>query len=329
MKITILIPTRHLDSKLLNAVESIRVDKFSRDTPILVVFDNGKFDPEIEKSLLLLDVKLVRNPGPSGVANSLNYGLAFVDTEIIRRFDADDLWGRTEQVGPWFCENPNLAVVTGRSISFSDNWKFFWFSLPAFENFKVQAQDFISGNIISHPATYIRKSHLYSVGGYSTSCPAEDFSLWLKFVDAGFEINYRSIPYVLYRRHDNQISNQLNSREIALSIFEKWNKAFSEKCEFSADFLDYSLCRDEQCHHDLNSNKLYLSCLDQILISDFWINFSQNQRNVHFVRLLLPLLVHSKLSLVRYVLKNPILSLRSLRLTLKTSIVNWFFVIRA
>ena len=329
LKVTILIPAKDLDFKLLTAVQSIRLDEFSRDTPIVIVFDGGKFDSEIKKLLHSFDVKLVKNPGPNGVANSLNYGLGFVDTEIIRRFDADDIWMAGEQVSTWFYKNPNLSVITGRSISFSNNWKLFRFSLPTFQNFQVQAQDFISGNIVSHPASYIRKSHLESVGGYSTFCPAEDFLLWLKLKDAGFEINYRSYPYVLYRRHDNQLSKHLNSNEIAFSIFKEWNRAFLDKYEFNVDFLEYLLCRAGDCHHDLNSTKSYINYLNQILISDFWSDFTKNQRHVHFIRLLIPLLIHSRWSFTKFALGNPFLALKSLRGALMSSVVNYFFAIRS
>lgn len=328
MKVTILIPALNIDQKLLKAVQSIRNDKYEKETQVVIVYDGGVVESMIPALLLSYNVKIYKNLDEGGVANALNYGLRFVDTEIVRRFDSDDLWIPTCNVIQEFEKNQNLAVISGRAISFEGPRTKFKLSIPSFDDTIVSSRDFISGNVLSHPATYIRISHLDAVSRYTHNSSGEDFDLWLKFKEAGFDIAYKRNLHVLYRRHDMQESRNLSASIISSEIYKKWRKVIGYDGSLAIENLEYMVCRKRSCTHSDNIKQQYEMFISELFESNYWNLFSKRHQSVHFVRLLISIFSHSKITLIRILAKHPRLTWLSLVRVTSSSINNYILLKR-
>ena len=294
---------------LIECIESIRTDETHFDTPLIVVYDGGIDDNAIRLALFKMGVKLVFNPGEHGVAQALNYGLKFVDTEFVRRIDADDLWIKHELPMAIFQSNPNLAVIAGRAVPFSDAPELKIISLPPMKSGYISTKHFLAGNLLSHPATYIRRDFLLEVGGYSDACPSEDFHLWLNFLKKDKEIYFTSNPYVLYRRHPEQISNRLNSSISSEVLFNDWQSGLPHDLKVQNRDLKYILCQGNVCEHNSRSHFEYFQYVFKARRTTFWKNEIFLNKVSLYGRLLTPLYRHSKVLLVPIGLINPFVSI--------------------
>lgn len=88
--------------------------------------------------------------------------------------------------------------------------------LISFEACRVEA--FVR-NPIAHPAVMMRRSAVLAVGGYRKGFEhAEDYDLWLRLIASGYEIDNLPDDILLYRVHQDQISNRFKLDQALSSI---------------------------------------------------------------------------------------------------------------
>jgi hypothetical protein len=231
--VSVLIPIHKASDFAVAAIESILANDFEDFELILVL--NGPaadFSTHLLYGEFLKDtrVKILRSQ-ESGLVSSLNFGARNAKGTYIARMDFDDIsspWRLRSQV-EYLEDNPQVLVLGtqielmcehGVSMKRVSKYPQRLRSGKTFKTMKCQ---------IAHPTVLMRKSALFSAGGYRYFFPgsgAEDFDLWNRILRLG-EIHNLTNVMLLYRVHGDQISTsqqalQEESTKVAvlLDIFE-------------------------------------------------------------------------------------------------------------
>ncbi len=152
-------------------------------------------------------LKLINSP-KSGIVEALNFGIENANSQIILRFDQDDLMSvaRIQTQVRFMNSNPGVVLAGSQIKTFgertiSDKRKYLY---P--ESNKKILRKIPFANCFAHPAVVFRRDIFKAVGGYrggSDGC--EDYDLWLRMVRQGEVVNLNQ-QLTLYRLHYGQHS---------------------------------------------------------------------------------------------------------------------------
>jgi len=231
--VSVLLPIHKASDFVAAAIESILVNDFEDFELILIL--NG---PAADSTTNLLHGEFLRDTRvrilrsqESGLVPSLNFGASNANGKYLARMDSDDIsfpWRLRCQV-EYLEDNPKVLVLGtqielmcehGASMKRVSKYPQRLRGGMTFKTMKCQ---------IAHPTVLMRKSALFSAGGYRYFFPgsgAEDFDLWNRILRLG-EIHNLTNVMLLYRVHGDQISTsqqalQEESTKVAvlLDIFE-------------------------------------------------------------------------------------------------------------
>lgn len=144
----------------------------------------------------------------SGLVSALNRGLEVAEGEYIARMDADDemLPFRLERQVHYFQQNPKVDLVASQVSVTSDE--------PLSDGFQHYidwqnkclshddiVQEMYVESPLAHPSVMIKTDQLRAIGGYQQGEFPEDYQLWLRMMDAGYQ--FAKIPEVLLHWRDS------------------------------------------------------------------------------------------------------------------------------
>jgi glycosyltransferase involved in cell wall biosynthesis len=190
------------------------------------------------KSHPRVSLKLIDSPRP-GIVEALNFGIDNATSQIILRFDQDDLMSMTRiQTQVEFMKSNPEVVLAGSQIKtfgerrIRDERKYRY---PESNDKILRKIPF--ANCFAHPAVAFRKDIFKSVGGYRLGTDGcEDYDLWLRMVCEGKSVNLHQ-QLTSYRLHYGQHSfnykssiliKKVNSLFKALSSSRKAQKYNNE-----------------------------------------------------------------------------------------------------
>jgi len=196
-----------------------------REIDELVLINDGSDDiskdelKELEKS----DSRIrVINKNHSGLVETLNYGIAHCENDLIARADIDDKYSskRISSQVQFMATNLNCAAVFSDYQVLSTDGRDLGV-IPTAISPLLTRFSLLNPQRTPHPSVIFRKSAVIQVGAYSPDdFPAEDLSLWIK-LSKSFEI--ATIPEILlfYTIHKANITsnhqNQMITRTRSLS----------------------------------------------------------------------------------------------------------------
>lgn len=209
----------------------------------VVLVKDGALTPELESVISewkdKLPLKVVSYEKNQGLAYALNYGLQFVETELVARMDSDDIAykNRFEKQITYMEENPEIALSSGYISEFNDNDM-----IPkSIRRVPLLYDEIVSylkkRNAFNHMAVCFRKSAVLAAGGYQEVPYFEDYDLWIRIVQKGYKVS--NIPELLvnarigndmigrrhgfaYSKHEiNFLKRQLKSGFISKSEYVK------------------------------------------------------------------------------------------------------------
>jgi glycosyltransferase involved in cell wall biosynthesis len=143
-------------------------------------------------------VSVVRTLENKGIASALNLGLLFCSGDLILRMDSDDVareeW--IEKQVEFFEHHPGAAICGCQIMLFNKEGKVRESHHPS-QVTKEDAKNNTKFWLCNHPGIAMRREVLMSLGGYGDIPPqfAEDYALWIKFLNAGHTIY--NLPDVL------------------------------------------------------------------------------------------------------------------------------------
>ena len=179
--------------------ELLVVDDASTDSTVEIV--EGFHDPRI---------RLMRNEHNLGQVPSLNRGLREARGEYVARIDADDacLPDRLMRQVAVLDSEPSVCLVGAWMQAVDERGR----RLGRLEKTLTDFVDFVYHTLImrvyvSHPAAMYRRDPVLGLGGYDEATgPSEDKDLWRKLVLERYEARIVPEILVLYRLHDEQLS---------------------------------------------------------------------------------------------------------------------------
>lgn len=200
--VSVLLPFRNAAATLSDAISSVLADMRASDELVLV--DDGSTDdgPTIAESHAK-DPRVVHVTTEGlGLPGALGRGLEVCRGSFVARMDADDisLPGRFAAQEAMLERSPQLGAVATLIEPFGHPGPGMKRYL-AWQNTLLTAEDHARAIFIEapvcHPSVMLRRSALDAVGGFRAGDFAEDYDLWLRLIDAGWEI--AKVPEVLLR----------------------------------------------------------------------------------------------------------------------------------
>lgn len=186
---SILLPVRSDSQFLGRCIDSLLWQSYS-SWQLVAVLDR---DTGINESLLVSRIpksklKIIHadfNDG--GLSHLLNTGLDACDSELIARFDDDDISvpSRLERQVGLFSQLKDLVLVaTTVEVVNQFGETLYWIHPPEID--EALKSSLLTSNQIVHSSVMMKKSAVMRVGGYQTNLHGcEDYDLWLRLVSQG------------------------------------------------------------------------------------------------------------------------------------------------
>lgn len=188
--------------------ESLR-SLFEQTRPVdcIVLVKDGLLSAELDAAISdwqeKLPLKLVGYDENKGLAHALNFGLQFVETDLVARMDSDDiaLPERFEKQVCAFEIDESLQILGGGINEFyisPDGEKFEKTRLYP-KSTKGNSKKLYKGTPLAHPTVMIKASLLKEFGYNEKVKCNEDIDLWFRLLDSGIEIKTLQEPLVNFR----------------------------------------------------------------------------------------------------------------------------------
>ncbi len=151
-----------------------------------------------------LDIEIQEKNKKSGLGNAKNFGLSFVETDLVAFLDADDL----------YCQDKlekQLEFINDNDVDFlgTQSWNIMkndeqeliesCFSLGTNETHDEISKNIYQENFLTHGSMMIKKTCLDMLGGYRDIKGTEDWDLWKRAIEKGFKFHQLQERLYIYR----------------------------------------------------------------------------------------------------------------------------------
>ena len=207
--------------------ECIVIDDCSSDkTPLIL----EKYTEEENRIIVL------RNPVNSGLAASLNRGIAAASGKYIVRMDADDICrpDRIERQVSFMERHPEVSVSSCRFFSLYGSE-----AVPQMLGEKGDPESikalFLFFDPILHPGVIAKTEDMREMTYFSEYSRTEDLKLWTEMLIRGKKFAVQGEYLMLYRIHENQVTGKFHEKQreqykkIILRFYEKMLFCLSEE----------------------------------------------------------------------------------------------------
>ena len=257
---------------LNDSLKSLKDQTLPADQIVLV--KDGALTQELEDVISVwkdkIPLKIVGYENNQGLAHALNFGLQFVETELVARMDSDDIAfpERFEKQVKEFETDKNLSVLgTGIEEFYNKSDGTVFTNVRLYpESTNKKSKKLFKGTPLAHPTvmlkTEILKNFCYNE---KTKCN-EDIELWFRLLKAGIEFKTLQEPLLNFRITNSTFKRRSFSKSVnefkiyfsnLFSLFGfSWRLIFPVLRLFTR-FLPYKLNR-----------KLYLSNLRKTLFKN-------------------------------------------------------------
>ena len=175
---------------LSQSLQSI-LDNSLQPSKIILVKDGlltKELDSVIENWKIKLPIKVVGYENNQGLAYALNYGLQFVETELVARMDSDDICypDRFEKQIEFFEKNPELSLLSGYIDEFNNNPDEIVSTRTVPLDYSTIKEYLKKRNAFNHMAVMFKKSSVIASGNYQKVPYFEDYDLWIRMIQKGY-----------------------------------------------------------------------------------------------------------------------------------------------
>lgn len=210
-QLSILLPYLFADDAFQEAVESILQQSFTNWELLLIC--NGE-EAERQKAQAKFSLPNIHHlyETKRGIAFALNTGLDFAKGKFIGRMDADDvsLPERFEKQVEHLLQYPEIAAVSCQTTFESDEPAAGYQAFVDWQNSLLTPEDHKNSRFqespLAHPSVCFRKRLITNYGNYSTKALPEDYELWLRWMDAGENIEKLNFTGLVWKDHTDRLS---------------------------------------------------------------------------------------------------------------------------
>jgi len=232
---SIVIPLKNGEKYIEEALNSCIQQETQYEFEIIVCND-GSNDNSLNLVKTFIDnhpkfsLRLINSP-KSGIVEALNFGIENANSQIIIRFDQDDLMSmaRIQTQVKFMNSNPGVVLAGSQIKIFGergirDDSKYLY---PETNEKILRKIPF--ANCFAHPAVAFRKDIFNSVGGYRPGTDGcEDYDLWLRMVREGETANLHQ-QLTSYRLHYGQHSYNYKSGILLKKVNSLFKALFSKR----------------------------------------------------------------------------------------------------
>lgn len=239
VSISVLMAVYNGEKYLRDSIESI-LNQTLIDFEFIIIND-GSTDKtrEILNSFKDKRIRIINNKKNQGLTKCLHDGVIFSRGKYIARIDVDDisLPNRLEVQKGYLDENPDVLVVHSMFHHIDHNNKVIKKNLGNKDSNALIKWNLIWTNRLQHPTVMLRKEVLtkYKLNYNLKYKRSQDFEFWAKISYIG-NIFFIPIPLVLYRIHDESITNKVIGNKHLLA----------QKNIIKDNFLRYGIKLDEK-----------------------------------------------------------------------------------
>ena len=243
-RVSVILPVYNADKTLYSAAKSC-LDQTYKDLELIII-DDGSTDKsaEISNDILNKDrrVSFIQFNENSGVSIAIEEGRRMASGSFIARMDADDISHpeRIRKQVEFLDANRSLSgcgtsvrlvnapkTDPGRGFSAYVSW------LNGLNDYESLASQRFIDSPIANPSSMVRSSALDKVGGFSNPEWAEDYDLWLRFLDKKMKLI--NIPEVLLDWHDSLTRLTRSSDRYSLAKFSQAKAHYISKLKLAVD----------------------------------------------------------------------------------------------
>lgn len=197
-------------------VEHIVVDGGSTDSTLQIIGNEATQNPKLRFS----------SEPDNGISDAMNKGLALATGDVVAFLHADDFYSDKEvlkQVAERFIKHPTVDWLTGGIHHVDEQGNV----IRSFSIRRWAYRRLLRGNIIFHPATFVRRGILLDAGGFDSGLRyAMDYDLWLKLgrISAPHLLEH---PLTCFRIHSGSCS--------VSQVDAAFREEFAVRCRYLAD----------------------------------------------------------------------------------------------
>ncbi len=247
----------------------------------VVLVKDGELTSDLESVISewqeKLPLKVVGYEKNQGLAHALNYGLQFVQTDLVARMDSDDICfpDRFEKQVLQFDLNPSLEILGGGIEEFYGEYhKIRLYPKWTDKNSKTLYR----GTPVAHPTLMIKTPLLKEFKYFESTKCNEDIDLWFRLIKAGHKIKTLQEPVLHFRITDGTFNRR--SMQKAFNEFSIYSKNLHKLNGFSAlDIIPLVRFATRFFPKTLNK-KLYLSKKRQNLFKENLMNIKSLNNQV-------------------------------------------------
>jgi glycosyltransferase involved in cell wall biosynthesis len=210
MKVSIVMPVYNAEGTVLQALESLRAQRFQSLETIVV--NDGSTDGTLELLRQQPDIKLLDH-SHRGIVPALNDGLAAASGDYIARMDADDLCHpeRIEQQSSFLDAFPGIGIVGCRVGFGGDREKQAGYAAHVdWINEQITPDDIALNRFVespfAHPSVMFRRELFEQFGAYRDGPFPEDYELWLRWMANGVKAGKVDQELVTWNDPPNRLS---------------------------------------------------------------------------------------------------------------------------
>jgi glycosyltransferase involved in cell wall biosynthesis len=152
-----------------------------------------------------LDIEIQEKPNRSGLGDAKNFGLSFVETDLVAFLDGDDLYcnDKLEKQISILKNDVSIDFLSTQSWNISQNDEQnlieSCFLLGTNETHDEISRKIYQENILTHGSMMIKKRCLDELGGYRNIKGMEDWDLWKRAIEMGFKFYQIQERLYIYR----------------------------------------------------------------------------------------------------------------------------------
>ena len=243
VKVSAIITTYERTDMLRRAIES--VDNQTYDDLELILVDANDDESYSEQVGEIadtfskdsnLEVKLIQNNDSTGVSSDRNKGLENAKGEYVAFLDDDDEWkpDKIEKCAEFVHRNKFDLIFTATEIWDGEDK----IDTVRYSGNEVTLEEELKSDVVGSPSkVFARRETLNSIGGFDEDFfDAEDWELWIRYLQQGNEIGYLDEPLTVYNvGHESKSADPEKARKYRDKLTKKYSQLISQDRDVESD----------------------------------------------------------------------------------------------
>lgn len=257
--ISVILPTYNGSRYIKTAIESVLAQNYLNFELIVINDTSTDSTSDLVEEYMRKDKRVImlKNEKNLRLVGTLNRWIAFASGEYIARIDDDDIWSDSEKLTKQvreFEKNPKLWIVGTQGLVIDDDGRRTGGKIDHAISASAVRWEFWLRNWLIHPSILAKKAVLMQAWLYRSEwLYVEDFDLWLRVLDLGYEVTNISDRAVEYRVRSGSTTGKKYHKMQWLTFLRlfheksvypsRWRKFFCLSIRFTLVVIPLSVIR--------------------------------------------------------------------------------------